>query len=125
MMDGGWDADAMITMDATKIRMLTQRLPYASTGSFSLPPSELPYPPSSSSTNALNPSIYDLHPKPVIFPLQTAEIIETCRKSSRAYTFERCTSTTGICIAEIASRSATEVCVYPPGLNATPFAQVR
>ena len=48
------------------------------------------------STKALSPSRYDLQPNPVIFPLQTAEIIETCRKSSRAYTFERCTSTTGI-----------------------------
>ena len=41
------------------------------------------------STNARKASAYDFHPSPVIFPLHTAEINETCRNSSRAYTFER------------------------------------
>ena len=36
------------------------------------------------STRALNPKAYDRQPKPVIFPLHTAEIIETCLNSSRA-----------------------------------------
>ena len=42
-------------------------------------------------------------------PLQTAETNDTCRNSSRAYTFDKCTSITGITIAEIASRNATDV----------------
>ncbi len=54
---------------------------------------------------------------PLTLPLHTAEISEVCRNSSRASTFERCTSTTGMSIATMASRKATEVCVYPPGVQ--------
>src|SRR5574341_26133 len=56
------------------------------------------------SISAFRPNSYDRQPKPTTFPIHTAETIEDLRNSSRAYTFERCTSTTGIPIALIASR---------------------
>lgn len=43
-----------------------------------------------------SPSSYERQPKPVTLPLHTAEINDVRRNSSRAYTFDKCTSTTGI-----------------------------
>ena len=56
----------------------------------------------------------------MIEPTATGASSETWRNSSRARIEEICTSTTGTETAETASRSATEVWVYPPALSTTP-----
>ena len=56
----------------------------------------------------------------MIDPFTTGASSDTCRNSSRARIDEICTSTTGTDTAATASRSATEVCVYPPALSTTP-----
>jgi hypothetical protein len=55
-----------------------------------------------------------------MLPLQTGEMTDFERKSSRAWVLDRCTSITGMSMAATASRSATDVWVYPAGLNTTP-----
>ena len=59
----------------------------------------------------LTASSYDLAPKPLILPLQTAAMSERRRISSRAKMLDRWTSTTGRSIAAMASAMASEVWV--------------
>ena len=56
----------------------------------------------------------------MIDPRTTGASSDTWRNSSRARIDEMWTSTTGVAMAATASRSATDVWVYPPALNTTP-----
>ena len=56
-------------------------------------------------------SLYELSPKPHITPLQAAEMKEWWRKSSRWWTLEICTSTTGHFMARMQSCRAMLVWV--------------
>ena len=53
-------------------------------------------------------SEYPGTPNPTTMPRATGEITEWCRNSSRACTFEMCSSITGTCAASMASRIAYE-----------------
>src|SRR5882672_2879760 len=57
----------------------------------------------------------------MIMPRAAGEMYEWWRNSSRACTFEICSSITVALAPLIASCSATDVCVYAPGLKTTPI----
>ncbi len=54
---------------------------------------------------------YESKPNPAITPLQLAASIDLCRKLSRRYTLDMCTSITGVVIPAMASAIAIEVWV--------------
>ncbi len=75
--------------------------------------------------SACSASVYPIGPRPQIMPNAWGATLETWRKGSRAWMFDRCTSTTGSgATARIASWIAIEVWVYAPALSTMPCASV-